>query len=50
MAIGITLLERYEDSQRNTMVLFDRLWKEKPTYAKVHTCDFDVEKNLSPRK
>lgn len=48
MAIGITLLERYEDSQRNTMVLFDRFGKKKLTYAKVHTCDFDVEKNLSP--
>ncbi len=48
MAIGITLLERYEGSQRNTMVLFDRFGKKKLTYAKVHTCDFDVEKNLSP--
>ena len=48
MAIGITLLERYEESQRNTMVLFDRFGKKKLTYAKVHTCDFDVEKNLSP--
>ena len=48
MAIGITLLERYEDSQRNTMVLFDRFGKKKLTYANVHTCDFDVEKNLSP--
>lgn len=30
------------------MVLFDRFGKKKLTYAKVHTCDFDVEKNLSP--
>lgn len=48
MAIGITFLEKYIPSPRNTMVLFDRFGKIKLTYAKVHTCDFDVEKNLTP--
>lgn len=48
MAIAITLLERYDGAPRNTMVLFDRFGTQKFTYAKVHTCDFDVEKNLTP--
>lgn len=48
MAIGITLLEQYEGAPRNTLVLFDRFGKLKLTYAKVHTCDFDVERNLTP--
>lgn len=50
MAIGITLLEQYEDDPRNTVVLFDRFGKRKFVYAKVHTCDFDVERNLTPGK
>lgn len=48
MAIGITFLEKYNDSPRNTMTLFDRFGERKFTYAKVHTCDFDVERNLTP--
>lgn len=48
MAIGITLLEKNETGPRNTMVLFDRFGERKFTYAKVHTCDFDVERNLTP--
>ena len=48
MAIGITFLEQYEDGPRNSMVLFDRFGEQKITYAKVHTCDFDVERNLTP--
>lgn len=48
MAIGITLLERYDGAPRNTIVLFDRFGNQKLTYAKVHTCDFYVEKNLTP--
>ena len=47
MAIAITLLERYDGAPRNTMILFDRFGTQKFTYAKVHTCDFDVEKNLT---
>lgn len=48
MAIGITLLERYGDAPRNSLVLFDRFGERKFVYAKVHTCDFDVERNLTP--
>lgn len=48
MAIGITLLEKYENAPRNTLILFDRFGEEKFVYAKVHTCDFDVERNLTP--
>ena len=48
MAIGITFLEQYEGGPRNSMVLFDRFGQRKITYAKVHTCDFDVERNLTP--
>ncbi len=47
MAIGITLLEKYDNSPRNTLVLFDRFGNHKFTYAKVHTCDFGVERNLT---
>ncbi len=48
MAIGITLLEKYGDAPRNSLILFDRFGERKMTYAKVHTCDFDVERNLTP--
>ena len=48
MAIGITLLEKFDSGPRNTLVLFDRFGDRKFTYAKVHTCDFDVERNLTP--
>ena len=48
LAIGVTFLEQYEGGPRNSMVLFDRFGQRKITYAKVHTCDFDVERNLTP--
>ena len=48
MSIGITLLEQFGDHPRNTLVLFDRFGERKLTYAKVHTCDFDVERYLTP--
>lgn len=48
MAIAVTFLEQYEGGPRNSMVLFDRFGEQKITYAKVHTCDFDVERNLTP--
>ncbi len=48
MAIGVTLLEEHGDAPRNSLVLFDRFGARKLTYAKVHTCDFDVERNLTP--
>lgn len=48
MAIGVTLLERWEGGPRNTLLLFDRRGREALRYAKVHTCDFDAERNLTP--
>ena len=48
MAVGITLLEKCGDGVRNTLILFDRHGDKKLTYAKVHTCDFSVESNLTP--
>lgn len=47
MAIGITFLEKFDPLPRNTLRLFDRFGKDILTYAKVHTCDFDVEYNLT---
>ncbi|MBQ7838924.1 MAG: carbon-nitrogen hydrolase family protein [Lachnospiraceae bacterium] len=48
MAIGITLLEKCESGPKNTLVLFDRNGNQVMTYAKVHTCDFSVERALTP--
>ena len=48
MAIGVTFLEQYEGGPRNSMVLFDRFGQRRIACAKVHTCDFDVERNLTP--
>ena len=48
MAIGITLLEKNGDGVRNSLVIIDRFGVPQFTYAKVHTCDFDVERNLTP--
>lgn len=48
MAVGVTLLEKYENAPRNSIVLFDRFGERKFVYAKVHTCDFDVERYLTP--
>lgn len=48
MAVGVTFLEQYEGGPRNSMVLFDRFGRRRIACAKVHTCDFDVERNLTP--
>lgn len=48
MAVGITLLEKYDGGPRNSLILFDRFGERQFTYAKVHTCDFDAERNLTP--
>lgn len=48
MAIGLTYLERWEPSPRNTIALIDRHGEIALTYAKVHTCEFDVEALLTP--
>ncbi len=48
MAIAVTYLEKHEPLPRNTVTVIDRLGNCVLTYAKVHTCDFDVERNLTP--
>lgn len=48
MAIGITLLEKTDEGVRNSFILFDRHGERKLLYAKVHTCDFGEERNLTP--
>lgn len=47
MAIGITLLERYKNAPRNSLDLFDRHGNLQFVYAKVHTCDFGAERDLT---
>jgi len=48
MAIAITFLEKCKSGPKNTMILFDRFGNLVLNYAKVHTCDFSVEKFLTP--
>lgn len=48
MAIGITFLERWPELPRNTLALIDRRGEIALTYAKVHTCDWDRERYLTP--
>jgi N-carbamoylputrescine amidase len=48
MAIALTYLERWSGSPRNSLSLIDRHGDILFTYAKVHTCDFDVEAALTP--
>jgi len=48
MAIGLTYLEKWQGAPRNTISLIDRFGQIRMTYAKVHTCDFDREADLTP--
>jgi predicted amidohydrolase len=48
MAIALTYLERWKGSPRNTVSLIDRHGEIALTYAKLHTCDFDIERSLTP--
>jgi predicted amidohydrolase len=48
MAIALTYLEKWPGLPRNTVSILDRFGNCVLTYAKVHTCDFDVERNLTP--
>jgi N-carbamoylputrescine amidase len=49
MAIAVTYLERWPAGPRNVVTLFDRAGREVLTYAKVHTCTFDLpEQALTP--
>ncbi len=47
MAIAVTYLERWSGAPRNTMALIDCRGDIVLTYAKVHTCDFDLEAALT---
>jgi len=48
IAIALTYLESWSGSPRNTVSLIDRYGSVVSTYAKVHTCEFDIESALTP--
>lgn len=48
IAILTTFLERWSGAPRNTALLINRHGQDTLRYAKVHTCDFGMEKNLTP--
>lgn len=48
MAIALTYLEEWNNRPRNSVSLIDRHGEILLTYAKVHTCQFDVEAVLTP--
>ncbi|MFV0402219.1 MAG: carbon-nitrogen hydrolase family protein [Oscillospiraceae bacterium] len=48
MAIAVTYLEKYDPLPRNTVTVFDRFGSPILTYAKLHTCDFDKERHMTP--
>ncbi len=48
MAIVVTYLEKWPDKPRNSAAVIDRQGQVILTYAKVHTCAFDLEARLTP--
>lgn len=48
MAICITYMEKTQGMPRNSLALFDRNGNRVLDYAKVHTCDFGVERYMEP--
>ncbi|MDP8957306.1 MAG: carbon-nitrogen hydrolase family protein [Actinomycetota bacterium] len=48
MAIALTFLEEWDEAPRNSVALIDRRGELLFTYAKVHTCDFDMEAAITP--
>lgn len=48
MAIALTYLEQWPVAPRNSVSLIDRHGEIALTYAKVHTCEFDIESALTP--
>lgn len=48
MAIALTYLEEWPGAPRNSVSLIDRHGRNIMTYAKVHTCEFDLEGALTP--
>jgi len=47
MAIALTYLESWKGSPRDSVSIIDRRGQILMTYAKVHTCDFDLEASLT---
>ncbi|GAB4516059.1 MAG: carbon-nitrogen hydrolase family protein [Anaerolineae bacterium] len=48
MALAVTYLEAWTGWPRNTVAIVDRHGESLMTYAKVHTCDFSAECELTP--
>ena len=48
LAIAVTYLQRWPGAPRNAATIFDRHGRAALTYAKVHTCDFGQEADLTP--
>jgi len=48
MAIALTYLEKWEGRPRNSVSLIDRRGEIILTFAKVHTCEFDIECEITP--
>jgi predicted amidohydrolase len=48
MAIALTYLEKWSAAPRNSVSLIDRHGEIVLTYAKVHTCEFDLEAAVTP--
>ncbi|HEX7999829.1 MAG TPA: carbon-nitrogen hydrolase family protein [Pyrinomonadaceae bacterium] len=48
MAIALSYLERWNGAPRNSVSLINRHGEIVLTYAKVHTCEFDLEAALTP--
>lgn len=48
MAIALTYLEKWNGPPRNSVSLIDRHGEIVLTFAKVHTCEFDLEAALTP--
>ena len=48
MAIAVTYLEAWHGKPRNSASLIDRRGRVVLNYAKVHTCEFDLESALAP--
>lgn len=48
IAIALTYLEQWPGAPRNSVSLIDRHGELALTYAKVHTCEFDTERALTP--
>ena len=48
MAIAITYLEKWPGRPRNSVSLIDQRGDIVLTYAKVHTCEFDLESAVTP--